>query len=519
MNPYKLTSQVSLAPDPQLSSMMEKFKQLGDAVSFSVVFNEVQRRKEVRDAAQSKMMGGPKPQVADQLIQESKMAQMPPMPQGMGAGPQGMPPQGMPPQGMPPGGGMPPQMAMGPQGGPPPQGLPEQSGIGQLPAPNMQNMADGGIVSFAGDDDSYVPFDSALEGPPDVMRVPTDEEDTPEEDEEDPYPRFDVRDAVGEYRSAMDKMMAEQQSNYDKYKAEREKFGSAYANAEARDKEMSQQYEDEARVQRGLPWLAAGAAMMGSSERGLGGLAQAIREGVPVYASGREKLSALKDKQRDFMQTVAEARRAEQRGDMDRLYELQQSMTAQKAQMAGVEAQLGLRQDEIGATLSAAMLKNQGAEKTEMQVYAPLIKQAQANLQEARESGDPEKIKAAENAFATLREDFSKVMAAKNAMDPKIKQQSMLAARQQINRDRSNVKSPLGAAQEALNRAQARYSTRQTPENYAAFQKAVANVKAQEAIIWQTAWLDPEEIQGAATEATTPATQSGPDLDNPPWAS
>lgn len=504
MNPYKLTSQVSLAPDPQLSSMMEKFKQLGDAVSFSVVFNEVQRRKEVRDAAQSKMMGGPKPQVADQLIQESKMAQMPPMPQGMGAGPQGMPPQGMPP-----GGGMPPQMAMGPQGGPPPpppQGLPEQSGIGQLPAPNMQNMADGGIVSFAGDDDSYVPFDSAPEAPADR-----------EEDEEDPYPRFDVRDAVGEYRSAMDKMMAEQQSDYDKYKAEREKFGSAYANAEARDKEMSQQYEDEARAQRGLPWLAAGAAMMGSSERGLGGLAQAIREGIPVYAAGREKLSALKDKQRDFMQTVAEARRAEQRGDMDRLYELQQSITAQKAQMAGVEAQLGLRQDEIGATLSAAMLKNQGAEKTEMHVYAPLIKQAQANLQEARESGDPEKIKAAENAFATLRDDFSKVMAAKNAMDPKIKQQNMIAARQQINRDRSNVKSPLGAAQEALNRAQARYSTRQTPENYDAFQKAVANVKAQEAIIWQTAGFDPEEIQGTTTEATAPA--SGPDLDNPPWAS
>ena len=54
-NPYKLTSQVSLAPDPQLASMMEHYKGSGDAVSFSVVFNEVQRRKEIRDAAQSKM--------------------------------------------------------------------------------------------------------------------------------------------------------------------------------------------------------------------------------------------------------------------------------------------------------------------------------------------------------------------------------------------------------------------------------------------------------------------------------
>lgn len=380
-NLYKLTSQVSLAPDPQLSSMLENFKRVGDAPSFSVVFNEVQRRKEVRDAAQSKMMGGPKSQVADQLIQESKMAQMPAQPQGMGMGmPQGMPPGGgMPPQGMPPGGGMP--QGMPPQGMPqggPPQGLPEQAGIGQLPAPNMQNMAGGGIVSFAGDDDSYVPFDSALEGPPDFSLdsnysgerdylgldynppdVTAPETTTNrEEDEEDPYPRFDIRDAVGGYGAEMDKVLAEQQANYDKYKAERDKFGSAYANAEARDKEMSQQYEDEARTQRGMPWLAAGAAMMGSSERGLGGLAEAIKAGLPAYTAGRDKLAGLKDKQRDFMQTVAEARRAEARGDTDKLYALQQSMAAQKANIAGVKAELGLKQDEIGATLAASTAKS-----------------------------------------------------------------------------------------------------------------------------------------------------------------
>jgi hypothetical protein len=365
-NPYKLTSQVSLAPDPQLSSMLEKFKQVGDAVSFSVVFNEVQRRKEVRDAAQSKMMGGPKPQVADQLIQESKMAQMPAQPQGMGMGmPQGMPPgggmppQGMPPQGMPPQ-GMPPQGM--PQGGPP-QGLPEQAGIGQLPAPNMQNMAGGGIVSFAGDDDSFVlpnyypdeGITSYAEQGGDVTAPITPMGMEEGEDEEDPYPRMDIRDAVGSYSADMDKLLAEQQANYDKYKAERDKFGPAYANAEAREKEMSQQYEDEARTQRGLPWLAAGAAMMQSSGKGISGLADAIGAGLPAYTAGRDKLAGLRDKQRDFMQTVAEARRAEARGDTDKLYALQQSMAAQKANIAGIKANLGLEQDKTRATLAASM--------------------------------------------------------------------------------------------------------------------------------------------------------------------
>lgn len=366
-NPYKLTSQVSLAPDPQLSSMMEKFKQVGDAVSFSVVFNEVQRRKEVRDAAQSKMMGGPKPQVADQLIQEAKMAQMPAQPQGMGMGM---------PQGMPPGGGMP------PQGGP--QGMPEQAGIGQLPAPNMQNMAGGGIVSFAGDDDSYVPFDSALEGPPDVMRVPTDEED-----EEDPYPRLDIRDAVGSYSADMDKVLAEQQANYDKYKAERDKFGSAYANAEARDKEMSQQYEDEARTQRGLPWLAAGLGLMGSSERGLGGLSAAGLQGLQVYTAGRDKLAGLKDKQRDFMQTVAEARRAEARGDTDKLYALQQSMASQKANIASIKANLGLEQDKTRATLEAARLEASGKSASNIPSTDKLKSWYQMQYDAAVEDKDP----------------------------------------------------------------------------------------------------------------------------------
>ena len=249
-----------------------------------------------------------------------------------------------------------------PQGGPP-QGLPEQAGIGQLPAPNMQNMAGGGIVSFAGDDDSFVlpnyypdeGITSYAEQGGDVTAPITPMGMEEGEDEEDPYPRMDIRDAVGSYSADMDKLLAEQQANYDKYKAERDKFGPAYANAEAREKEMSQQYEDEARTQRGLPWLAAGAAMMQSSGKGISGLADAIGAGLPAYTAGRDKLAGLRDKQRDFMQTVAEARRAEARGDTDKLYALQQSMAAQKANIAGIKANLGLEQDKTRATLAASM--------------------------------------------------------------------------------------------------------------------------------------------------------------------
>lgn len=75
--------------------------------------------------------GGQMPPVNQQVVQN------------MNPAPQGMPPQGMPPQGGPQ--GMPPQ-GMPPQGG---GQLPEQQGIAQLPAPNIQNMADGGIVAFA----------------------------------------------------------------------------------------------------------------------------------------------------------------------------------------------------------------------------------------------------------------------------------------------------------------------------------------------------------------------------------
>lgn len=429
-NPYKLTSQVALAPDPQLSSMLEKFKQVGDAISFSVVFNEVQRRKEVRDAAQSKMMGGPKPQVADQLIQESKMAQMPAPPQGMG-GPQGMPPQGMPPQGM--GGpqGMPPQMAMGPQGGPP-QGLPEGSGIGQLPAPNMQGMAGGGIVSFAYGGSTEVPLgtDYYEEGndldprylaynPPDE---PTATNETTDAPTDYPAPEFDFGDPAGKYRSRTDELFKGLEAQNKEYETKRRALGKAYANAEERDKELSQRYADEERVQSGLPWIAAGAALMQSSGKGISGLADAINAGLPQYVSGRDKLAALKDKQRDYMQTVAEARRAEELGQLDKFRELQASLTAQRANIEGVAAQL-----EQGQTDTKSRYAIAGMEAGRKGVESTPPKEAGIYLARARlfrDAADDPKNAAQKDALLAEAEKFTKlandIMYAAQGVNPKI---------------------------------------------------------------------------------------------------
>ena len=372
-NPYKLTSQVSLAPDPQLASMMEHYKGSGDAVSFSVVFNEVQRRKEVRDAAQSKMSGGPKQKVADQLIQEAKQAQMPAPPQGQppqggppqGGPPQGGPPQGQPPQGGPPQGGPPqeggppPDMGMGPQGGPPqeggpppdmgmgpqeggpPQGmadggylLPEDTGIAQLPARNLENMAGGGLVSFAYGGD--IPGYAGDEG------SDINEEEEPEE----PRPRLDSR---GDYRAEMDKIRADQEKQDRDYKTGREGLGEAYANAEERDKEMTQRYSDEERSVKGQALMNFGLNLMQSRERGLAGIGAAGLAALPQYISGRKELSSLKDKQRDYMQTVAEARRAEKLGLLKDMYNVSAAGTGQRIAQAGVEAQLGQGDRELSS--------------------------------------------------------------------------------------------------------------------------------------------------------------------------
>lgn len=95
-NTEKLTSQLSMMPDPALKRMAMMYK--NDPYIFPLVIAEDGRRKQLRTAGAA-AQAQPQPKVADQEIA---------------------------------------QMA----------GMPETVGIGQLPAPNLTRMADGGIVAF-----------------------------------------------------------------------------------------------------------------------------------------------------------------------------------------------------------------------------------------------------------------------------------------------------------------------------------------------------------------------------------
>jgi hypothetical protein len=108
INVNQITAQMARMSDPALQQYAAMHK--SDPYTLSLALSESNRRKQMRQAAQMGQQQ-PQPKVVDQEI-----AQM---------GPQ-----------------MPPQQGM------PPQQLPENVGIGQLPAPNMQGMAEGGIVAF-----------------------------------------------------------------------------------------------------------------------------------------------------------------------------------------------------------------------------------------------------------------------------------------------------------------------------------------------------------------------------------
>lgn len=103
VNTNQIATQLARMPDQALQrfALMNK----NDPYSLAMALSESNRRKEIRAGAQA-MGGQPQPKVVDQVIQS--MA--------------------------------PPQVS---------RQLPEEQGIGALPAQNIQNMADGGIVGFA----------------------------------------------------------------------------------------------------------------------------------------------------------------------------------------------------------------------------------------------------------------------------------------------------------------------------------------------------------------------------------
>ena len=112
LNVNQLTSQLAKMPDPMLQKYAAMHK--NDPYTVSLALAESNRRKAMRVGAAP--MPGEQPKVVDQGIAEI-------------AAPTQQIPQ---------------QMAQ--------QQLPENTGIGQIPAPNMQGMADGGIVGYAAGD-------------------------------------------------------------------------------------------------------------------------------------------------------------------------------------------------------------------------------------------------------------------------------------------------------------------------------------------------------------------------------
>ena len=98
INVNQITAQLARMPDQALQQFAAMHKT--DPYTLSLALSESNRRKQMRQGAQ--MQQQPQPKVVDQELAE--MAQ--------------------------------------------PQAMPEDVGIGQLPAPNMQRMAEGGIVAF-----------------------------------------------------------------------------------------------------------------------------------------------------------------------------------------------------------------------------------------------------------------------------------------------------------------------------------------------------------------------------------
>jgi len=105
MSSNKLADQLSTMPDQALPRMAQQYKD--DAITLSMILNEKNRRDRVRQTGAAQQAQQPQAKVNDQVV-----ASMQPMP--------------------------------------------ETVGIGALPAPNMQGMAEGGIVAFSGADESLV---------------------------------------------------------------------------------------------------------------------------------------------------------------------------------------------------------------------------------------------------------------------------------------------------------------------------------------------------------------------------
>jgi hypothetical protein len=133
-----------LAQKVEQAQQQTKPGQIPPDLEQAIALQKIQEMRQAAQNQQAMQAGGPQPTVVDKLRQ---MAQ--PQPQ-MQAQPQGMPPQMQAPQGMPQG------IPQGMPQGQPNQMPQEASGLPQLPTSLGQHLAGGGIVAFAGEDESYV---------------------------------------------------------------------------------------------------------------------------------------------------------------------------------------------------------------------------------------------------------------------------------------------------------------------------------------------------------------------------
>ena len=174
---------------------------------------------------------------------------------------------------------------------------------------------------------------------------------------------------------------------------------------------MTQRYSDEERNLKGLPFIIGGAALMQSRQRGLGGLGEAVTAALPQYLSGRKELSSLKDKQRDYMQTVAEARRAEKLGLLDKQQGFGDAATGQRIAAAGVEAQMGESAADRASRLAVARMERSAREDV-LPSTDKLKSYYQTQYTNALDNGDTVNA----DKFARRLKEFSNVL---NSTDEK----------------------------------------------------------------------------------------------------
>ena len=253
---------------------------------------------------------------------------------------------------------------------------------------------------------------------------------------------------------------------------------------------------------------------LGSISRGLGGAARA------KLSTSKELRTAQREAEKaEYELAAAQEQMGLQKTDraearVDKALARRDQKVARRDTLAGQNEQFRISTQ----TALAKVLAKRNNVKTLAEVYSPRVETAQAALDDARRNGSSVDIANAESVLAIVRDDFSKAKQAENNFDPKIKEENAIKARIQISKDKTDIDSPLGKAQEVLARAQARYNSDQVQANAAALQEAAAKVRNEEAVVWRLFGFDPAETQGAARAAPA-ASGGGPDLNNPPWAS